>query len=282
MQLTIEPWWRTDTYDLPDANDGPNLDDPNLWGPKGPALVPYWPGSGKTGPGWGSETFMKAYLSHEFSPRRVLAGYDKGRHAFAFVMRAAKLVCVDIDGKNGGFDHASELGFLPPTTAEVSMSGNGYHLFYEVEDEWDPIEGFGKFRDAIGIVTGVDIRGTGCVYHKPTQRWNSQKLAKLPQHLATRLLQRNASRRQQLDIITKTLEQDEDEVLIMHDELMTELGKPITQGKRNQTLFAIGSKMAYAQVPLWEDHLRERATQVGIDDDEADKLVANILKYGAQ
>ena len=40
--------------------------------------------------------------------------------------------------------------------------------------------------------------------------------------------------------------------------------------------------MAHAQIPLWEDHLRERATQVGIDDDEADKLVANILKYGAQ
>ena len=56
----------------------------------------------------------------------------------------------------------------------------------------------------------------------------------------------------------------------------------VETGKRNQTLFAIGSKMMLAQVPMWEDHLRDRAAQVGIDDDEADKLVANILKYGAQ
>ena len=35
-------------------------------------------------------------------------------------------------------------------------------------------------------------------------------------------------------------------------------------------------------MPDWEDKLRTRGDEVGLDEDELDKIVANILKYGAK
>ena len=68
----------------------------------------------------------------------------------------------------------------------------------------------------------------------------------------------------------------------MHYELLEELAKPIADGKRNNSLFAIGTKMRLAQVPDWEDKLRTRGDEVGLDEDELDKIVDNILRYGAK
>lgn len=277
MDFSSKPWWMTDSYDR-EAELG-HLDQEEYWGPNGAALVPLWD-NGTTGQGWGRDTFMDQYNKNAFSVARVLFGYNKQRWNFAFVMRSARLVCIDIDGKNGGFDHASELGFLPPTAAETSKSGNGYHLFYLVDDEWDDKEGFARFKDHIGIVTGVDIRGTGCVYHYPTQRWNNRKPVMIPIALRDRLLQKVMRQQQQAAVISKTLELEPEEVAIMHDELITELAKPIPAGKRNNTLFAIGSKLKAAQVDDWQDKVRDRADEVGLDEDEVDKLVTNIEKYG--
>lgn len=281
MEFPDKAWWQLDEYNLSGANDGPRMDDASLWGPQGPALVQLW-NDGKTGPGWGRDEFMRRYKKLEFAPRRVLYGYDRGAWNFAWIMRSGRLVCIDIDGKNEGFDHASELGFLPPTVAETSKSGNGYHLFYRVDDDWDVNEGFALYRDHIGIVKGVDVRGTGCVYHYPTQRWNSRELVQLPAHLAQRLQQRSINQRRQMENIQKTLELDPEEIAMLHDELLTELKKPIPQGKRNNTLFAIGSQLLAAEVPGWEEKLGDRASQVGLDDEEIDKLLANIKKYGGE
>ena len=279
MKLSELPWWRTDSYTLAGHNDGPDMDNPDLWGPHGPALVPYFPETGKTGPGWGSDTFMDRYNKLQFSPRRVLAGYNKGFHAFAFVMRSANIVCIDIDGKNGGFEFASQLGFLPQTVAEVSQSGNGYHLFYLTDDEWDVDDGFAGFRDHIGLVTGVDIRGTGCVYHYPTQRWNDRQIVKLPAHLEQKLKKKHQQRQNASMVIQKTLALDPEEIAIMHDDLITELSKPIPAGKRNNTLFAIGSKMAEDKVPDWQTLVGDRAVAAGLDKEEVDKLITNIGRY---
>lgn len=281
MKLNSLPWWQDDIYNLAGANDGPPMGDFSLWGPQGPALVQLWP-DGRTGPGWGREEFMERYNKMEFSARRILFGYDKGAWDFAWIMRSGRIVCIDIDGKNGGFDHVSELGFLPRTTAEISMSGNGYHLFYLVDDTWDEKDGFARYRDAIGIVTGVDFRGTGCVYHKKTQRWNGEPLAMLPEHLSTKLLLRSATRERQLSNIQKTLELDPEEVAMLHDELLTELKKPIPTGKRNNTLFAIGCQLAAAEVPEWSEAVSDRANEVGLGVDEIEKLIANIENYGAK
>lgn len=286
MKLPTLPWWRTDNYDLAGLNDGPDMARADLWGPHGPAVVPLFThretGEWLTGPGWGRDTFMSRYNKLEFSPRRLLYKYQEKQQAFAWVMRGARIVCIDIDGKNGGFDHAAELGYLPPTVAEISLSGNGYHLFYEVDDTWDPVEGFGKYRDIIGLVTGVDFRGTGCVFHKPAQRWNSAALAPLPDHLSTLLLQRKIRREKAAIEIAKTLELDPQEIAIMQDELLTELAKPIPAGKRNQTLFAIGSQLMLAKVPDWEDKLTGRGTQLGLPTEELEKLVRNVTNYGAK
>lgn len=283
MTTTSLPWWRTDAYDQDIAVPAHFH---QLTGPKGLALVKAWP-SGVTDKGWGlqgpngEDGFMPRYERGEFNDRRVLFGYNKGRWAFAFVMRSVRLVCIDIDGKNGGLEHAKRLGMMPPTLAETSKSGDGYHLFYVVDEEWSETKGYGLLNDRIGIEQGVDIRATGCVYHHPQQRWNRRNPAPLPKHLKDLLLHREQKITAETERITKVLETaDEMEVLMMHDEMLSDLAKPIPTGKRNQTLFAIGTKMCQAQVPDWDERLKDRATQVGLDTAEADKLVANIRRYG--
>ena len=278
-----QPWWTTDTYDqdqaVPKEFEG-------LAGPRGVALVRTYP-NGKTDPGWGLQskdgkpTFMPKYQAHNFSPKSVVWGYERGNWAFAFIMRSMKLICIDIDGKNGGLVHAGKLGMLPLTLAETSRSGDGYHLFYSTtEDEWNELTGFSEFSDRIGIEQGVDIRATGCVYHYPSQRWNGRHIAELPLHLKDRLLKHTQAKVAQSEAIVKILEsEDNTGVLIMQDMLLNDLKKPIPQGRRNNTLFAIGQQLKLAQVPDWQTHLADRAYQVGLDKNEVNKLVANVEKY---
>ena len=282
MEFSQLPWWRTDEYSLSNHGDGLDLKDSTLWGPEGPALVPYFPATDKTGPGWGRDSFMASYKRQVFRHRRVLAGVDRGLHDYAFVRRAARLVCIDIDGKNGGLEYASRLGYLPPTLSEVSKSGNGYHLFYLTDEEWDEHEGYAKYRDTIGLVTGVDIRATGCVYHKKGQRWNTRGLAPLPAHLSSLMLERQRKRAATAVTIEKTLQLEPEEIAMMHDALITELNKPIPNGKRNLTLFAIGSQMFLAKVENWAELVKERGRAIGLDEDELEKLAENIKRYGAK
>lgn len=262
-----------------------------------PALVKVFPKPDRdplTQQGWGllgpkdketgvrGEGFMPRYHRGEFLPGRALARYHRHGEPFAIVMRAVSMICVDIDGKNGGLEHASELGLTIPTLAETSKSGNGYHLFYRVPDTWDDEKGFGMYADAIGIVQGVDIRGGGCVYHYPTQRWNNRPLADIPPFLAQKLTEREQRRTSvAAKIVAITSTTDDTEILMLHDELLTELKKPILAGKRNQTLFAIGSQMKLADVPDWDQEILTRANQIGLDDTEANKLVGNIESYAA-
>ena len=278
ITFNLSPWWMTDPYTMQGAAGLMPLTDSSMWGPFGPALVKLWD-DGRTQAGWGRDTFMAHYRRKEFDLTRILFGYDREKWNFAWVMRSARMVCIDIDGKNGGFEHASELGFLPPTLSERSKSGNGYHLFYQTDDTWDTEEGFAAHRDQIGIVTGVDIRGTGCVYHYPAQRWNHRTLARLPQHLDDRLQLRRKQQQLASANIAKTLKLDPEEIAIMHDDLITELAKPIPAGKRNNTLFAIASKMKEARVPEWGELIADRANEVGLDEDEIEKLIANVTKY---
>jgi Bifunctional DNA primase/polymerase, N-terminal len=280
--MTALPWWRTENYS--DAIGLPgSIDD--LAGPNGTALVRVWP-DGRTDSGWGltspkGDGFMAKYLRNEFNPRRIVYGYDRGKWAFAFVMRSVRLVCIDIDGKNGGLDHAKHLGMLPPTLAETSKSGDGYHLWYRYEEQWDHATGFGSINDRISLEQGVDLRAVGCVYHYQQQRWNGRPVADLPDHL----LQMLTARQQKLASATSRIEKvlannDELEVLMLHDEIIADLKKPIDQGKRNTTLFAIGAQMQQAEVPGWEDLLKDRAIEVGLPADETLKIIANIERYG--
>jgi len=286
MMIPDKNWWELDTYEqqapLPEA-----LLEPSIAGPNGYALVRVNP-DGSTQRGWGligpegQDGFMPRYLAGEFAERRALYAFEQREAPFAIVMRSTRLLCVDIDGKNGGLEHASELGALPFTLAEVSKSGQGYHLFYLVDEEWDELEGFGEIPDHIGIVTGVDIRSVGCVYHYPTQRWNERPLATLPTWLKERLLSRKQQREFAANTITKVLESlDETEILLMHTELIDELAKPIPQGRRNNTLFAIGSKLKQAQVPDWAELLRDRGLALSLSEDELDKIISNVETYGS-
>lgn len=279
---TSMPWWRTDDYDYDFALPEPFV---KVAGPQGVALVKVWP-SGKTDEGWGLEGkdgkpgFMPLYKKLGFAQQKALYGYERDKWAFAIVMRSVRMVAIDIDGKNGGLEHAKRLGVLPPTLAETSKSGNGYHLFYLVDDEWDEELGFAGFSDHIGIEQGVDIRSVGCVFHHKQQRWNSRPPVPLPNHLKELMRARKQRTEHQQTRITKVVQSgDEMETAMLHDELVSDLAKPIQQGKRNTTLFAIGQKMKQAGVPDWEDKVADRATQVGLDADEVDQLVRNIGRY---
>lgn len=274
-----EPWWtQLDTYDDDSATAELEKDE-SLWGPEGAALVRLRE-SGQTSPNWGEQSFMASYLKKEFHPRKTLFGYERGAWAYAWVLRSGNLVCIDIDGKNGGLESTGRLGWLPVTLAERSKSGNGFHLFYRTDDSWNSKEGFASYRDHIGLVPGIDIRGTGCVYHYPQQRWNREKLAKLPGHLAWMLRQKAIGVRLSTENIRKRMELEPDEVAILHDELLAELKQPLPIGRRNNSLFAIGSQMKLAEVENWEELLRKRAQEVALTDQEIEKLLRNITRYG--
>jgi hypothetical protein len=282
MAQSLNHWWRTDLY-TDDTHVPSEL--VRSSGPHGVALVRAW-NDGRTDAGWGlrptekTPGFMALYTGDKFHGKRVLPAYEKGAHNFAFVMRSMSLICVDIDGKNDGFTGANRLGPLTETLAETSKSGNGYHLFYKVDDLWDPELGYAKYSDKIGIEQGVDLRATGCVYHTPTQRWNKREIAPIPDFLAQRL---DTAKQQYLasqSTIQKILDSQEGhEILMLHTELLDDLAKPIPAGRRNNTLFAIGSKMKDAGVEDWQLKVKARALDVGLDNNEADKLVANIGSY---
>lgn len=280
MQHSSTPWWKAENYrrntPLPAHLIG------SYAGPKGTALVKAWP-NGKTDAGWGEDTFMPLYLKGEFNSRRVLYGYERDRWAFAIVMRSLRTVCIDIDGKNGGYDSAKKL-ILPPTLAETSKSGDGYHLFYDVPtDHWDDDRGYAELGDRIGFVDGVDFRGTGCVYHHKQQLWNDRPVAVLPLHLHEQLTHKKEKIAAVHARIVSVLESNDDlEVLMMQDDILDRLAKPIAQGKRNNTLFAIGAEMLAAGISDWDAKLYARGTDLGLDNDEVQKLIDNISKYGTK
>ena len=248
-------------------------------GPLGPALVQVFDQE-KTQSGWGEAAFIGNYRSRQFDYRRAAARFERTDVPFAIVMRSLRMVVIDIDGKNGGFDSAAGL-MLPPTLAETSKSGNGYHLFYTVADTWDVQHGFKAVPDRIGFVTGVDIRGTGCVYHYPTQRWNDRRPVDLPQHLLDRIFQRKAMVEKSLnEIKTALASNDDEEILMIQEHVKSRLTAPIPAGRRNNTLFAIGAEMAMAQVPGWEQQVYDRGIEVGLSDEEMTKLIENVRRYG--
>jgi hypothetical protein len=275
------PWWRTDDYTIEAAL--PEFMS-NFAGPMGLALVRAYD-DGRTTGGWGTEdggsgTFMSNYLAKKFAQNKALHAFKAKDQPFAIVMRSVLLVCIDIDGKNGGLEHAKKLGALPPTLAETSKSGDGYHLFYEVDDEWDDTLGYAVLGDRIGIETGVDFRGVGCVYHYPQQRWNDRKPAPLPDYLKDLLMTKQQERTQRKAFAAKVVASgDEEEILMLQATLEADLKKPIPEGKRNNTLFAIGQQMRDAQVDDWETKIEDRATQLGLDTGEIDKLVTNIGRF---
>ena len=273
------PWWMSETYDNDWAVPSELV---KYSGPKGVAIVRAWQ-DGKTSKGWGETTFMDLYVKGRFSSRPVIPGYEQGRWALAYVMRSMRLVCIDIDGKNGGFDGVKQLGMLPYTLAETSKSGNGYHLFYSIPDDvWNLDSGYAQLPDRIALQQGVDLRAVGCVYHYPQQRWNSREIVPLPTYMHQQLQARKSSSQAQVDEIIKLLDAgDPLEVAIMQDQLITDLNKPIPAGRRNTSLFAIGSQMYLAQVPGWRQLVHDRALALGLDLDEADKLISNIEKYAA-
>jgi Bifunctional DNA primase/polymerase, N-terminal len=260
MQHSSTPWWKTENYrlsvDLPS-----NIADHA--GPHGIALVRAWP-DGRTDKGWGGDTFMEHYVKGDFNHRRVLYGYNRDKWAFAIIMRSLNLVAVDIDGKNGGFEHAKKL-MLPPTLAETSKSGDGYHLFYSVDKPWDDVTGFAALGDRIGF-----------------ELWNDRPVVPLPEHIRERLTNREQKIAATQARISSVLASGDDlEVLMMHDDILSRLAAPIPVGKRNNTLFAIGSEMQSAGIGDWDAKLYDRATELGLSGDETQKLIDNIGKYAA-
>lgn len=292
MTLNIpKPWWLTDQY-VVDADIPAGLAIPDIAGPKGFGLVRVWP-NGTTSKGWGllggtdkntgeqEDGFMPRYLRDEFNSRRVLYGYNKQKWAFAFIMRSLNVIAIDIDGKNGGLDHAEELlANAPPTLAETSKSGTGYHLFFRTHENWDDVTGYGDLlSDHIGIVQGVDVRSTGCIYHHDTQRWNGREMVDLPKHIEQRLLAKAEARITAHARVAAIQSMDPLEALMAIDELERELAKPIKDGKRNMTLFAIGSQLAAAGIENWEEKVAKRGEEIGLDANEVDRIVANIVRH---
>ena len=239
---------------------------------------------GTTAPGWGGKSFLDKYKKRGFDQRRAVAMHDRKGTPFALVMRSLSMVCLDIDGKNGGLASAAALN-LPVTMAETSKSGNGYHLFYLVDDSWNPTFGFERLRDRIGWRTGIDVRATGCVFHYSSQRWNSSRPVLLPQDILLDFEQVRddlAAREEYITTLRQSTDPDDVmEFMMLQTTIQSRLSAPIPSGKRNNTLFAIGAEMKIAGITGWAEQVYNRAVEVGLADDEAEKLVRNIERYGA-
>lgn len=271
-------WWETEAY----TDDTPVAPELFYWaGPNGVAMVRAFD-NGKTDAGWSKDRFVTNYTNGKFANPGMLAGFVQDRWALAVVMRSVSVICIDIDGKNGGLTNVVKLGMLPRTLAETSKSGNGYHLFYGVADIWHSDFGFAKFGDRVSLVEGVDIRGVGCVYHHKNQRWNTRKIEMLPSHMESLLLSHEAASTTYEQIEELLVSGDEWEIAVMRQELIDALAKNILPGRRNTTLFAIGSKMAAAGVPDWQAMVEARSMQVGLDNAETATLLRNIQKYGVK
>ena len=257
-------------------------------GPNGLALVDVYE-YGTTTAGWGlvgrdgGPGFAENYQKHTFWAKPRLVQFQNGK-PFAFVMRSLRLVMVDIDrhleaGGEDGFISAAKME-LPPTLAETSRSGSGRHLFYSVEDEWSDVFGFGRYDDALGIEPGIDIRATGCAYHYPSQKWNDLPIAPLPESVKNYLVAKKNKKDAQTAVLQHVaVKPDSEEALVVQDALLQELAKPIPVGKRNASLFALGSKMKDAGIPEWEEALEDRANEVGLDVEETGKIIANVRRY---
>lgn len=276
-------WWETDKYTVETPIP---TEFEQYAGPKGIATVRTF-SDGRTAPGWGlvpardGTSFMDNYRANKFNTQIAKVGWLSNRWQFAFVMRSMALVCIDIDGKNGGFENVGGLGMLPPTLAETSKSGDGYHLFYSTPwDVWNDMAGFAWMKDRIGIKPGVDIRAVGCVYHYWPQRWNTRPVEVLTPYLRSTWEQQKKNAVTDVQDILDLLDSgSEDEVLVFRASLMEDLKKDIPEGKRNTTLYAIGVQMLSAGITGWETLITNRGLDLGLDQDEMDKLITNVRRY---
>jgi len=235
---------------------------------------------GLTEPGWGAKDFVTNRDAGRFRAQRSVDAFMKFRQPFAFVMRSVPFVCVDIDGKNGGIQTAQILQ-LPPTLAETSKSGNGYHLFYQIPGaRWNAKRGFDDLEDHNGIVPGVDIRGTGVVYHHATQRWNMRDISALPMSLYGLLTKAKEIRHNARLTRGGADGLDDDERVIVHDRLATQLASPAKVGTRNQRLYAIGTQMYASHYPDWDTAIRLRGEELGLAESEIESIIRNIINYG--
>lgn len=234
---------------------------------------------GRTQPGWGANEYMENFKAGAFEPDRALKFYDKYSLPFAVVMRSVPFICVDIDGKNGGLETARLLD-LERTMAEKSKSGNGYHLFYRMP--YSPFHekyGYHEFPDLIGLLPGIDIKGTGVVYHYVHQLWNNLDLALCPPSLADVIGQARDVRREYRLSREGVGALDQEELIMLWDQLLDSLAKPVNVGSRNNRLYQMGAKMLAAGVPFWDQHIQARAEELGLPSTEAMQIIVNIERY---
>lgn len=201
-------------------------------GPHGPAVVRVF--GEKTQPGWGRDRFMQNYTRGFFSPSNIPE--DK---PYAIVMRSLRLLCVDIDGKNDGYETASKLD-LPITLAETSKSGNGHHLYYSYPDEWDVLDGYAAQPDRVGMWPGIDIKSVGVVYHHLHQQWNTDYIVELPDSTWQQLLKRNERDAYLRVTSSQAAEMADEDLKFKRDMLLIELSKPRKDG-RDSSLWRIGA-----------------------------------------
>jgi hypothetical protein len=272
MKINSAPWYEQKKQYVDDAPI------PATWPTKRELALVHVAGDGATTKGWGRESFMDNYRAGKFEPTGYLRRFAHGR-PFGFVMRAVPLFCVDIDPKHGGLQSARILA-LPPTLAETSRSGNGFHLFYkEPKATWDEKYGFESLPDPNGLLPGIDIRSTGIVYHYPQQRWNDLAPAKPPPGILRLLAERK--RMNEAAIARTAAYKDLDPVdrAMYADELLDELRKFVPEGRRNTVLYSWGCK-ADGVVKDWPLHLYLRGEQLGLEEYELTQLIRSVQKRG--
>jgi len=234
---------------------------------------------GTTQKGWGQDDFVRNQEAGHFPVEKSLRLFARYGQPYGIVMRSLPMLCTDIDGKNGGIGTSRVLN-LPRTLAERSKGGNGYHLFYSIPYTlWDPVYGYNEIPDIIGLIPGVDIKGTGIVFHYPNQMSNLLDVAPLPPSLHS-LVSRAREIRHHARVTRADAENlDDEEKAILWDSLLTKLNARFAAGNSNNSLYKIGARMFSADYPDWQAEIARRGREIGKDEREISEIIKNIENY---
>jgi hypothetical protein len=236
----------------------------------------------------------KGFGVNDWKPGKFKATKEKvvGKD-HALLMKSINVLCVDIDGKNGGMDNLHKLGYLPPTLAEISRSGTGYHLYYSLTDAQNSTFSM-DFAGKSALATGVDIKTQGLVFQAVAtskhQMYNARQLSLIPDSLAN-LVELNTIKKQKARVFFKSpqglKELEKKRQAQPKDEWdWSSLGtpcsgyclSPIPQGMRNDSLYTFGlAKMANGETD-WEKHMGHAARKSNIPNDELGVLVGQVKR----
>lgn len=172
-----------------------------------------------------------------------------------------RLLVLDVDGKNGGYNTYDRLSFDEDTLIQKSRSGNGQHNFYWVD------QNVGDLR-CVNAFSGIDLLTSGLCICLPHQLNNNLPIKDAPERLVRKLLdyKKQKERRKALRM-APTAPEKETECNIW-------CNRPIPTGHRNNYIWAyIYHNKQHGDFAVHAQHMADRC---GMEQRELDYMLTRV------